>query len=141
MLERLAATALMGLAMVSAMSADQKPPAGKSVMHEITVTADDVYQGTIDIAIDGGKVSGSMKITSPTEITGVVAGTSKAGELTLEFPYHMTDNNCDGTVKMAIKLPEKPGPSTGTMEAYGCGRDVTDKLTGTVELKPIAAKQ
>src|SRR6185503_17874441 len=90
-------------------------------------TSENVYTGTMDLAIDMGKVTGKMVVTAPTAITGNVAGTSKAGELNLEFPFHMVEQNCDGTVKMSIKLPEKPGPSTGTMG-------------GTVELKPSTAK-
>lgn len=139
MRERVAIVAVMGLLAVSGLSAGQKAESGKTISHEITITTDQVYRGTIDMAIDAGKVSGKMKITSPTEITGVVAGTSKAGELSLDFPYHMTENNCDGNVKMAIKLADKPGPSTGTMEAIGC--DIDGKLTGTVEIKPIEAKK
>ena len=46
-----------------------------------------------------------------------------------------------GNVKMTIKLPAKPGPATGTMEATGCGRDLAQPLPGTVELVPAAAKK
>jgi outer membrane lipoprotein SlyB len=107
-------------------------------MHDITVTnRESVYTGTMDLAIEMGKVTGKMVVTAPTAITGNVAGTSKDGDMNLEFPFHMVEQNCDGTVKMSIKLPEKPGPSTGTMEAVGCGGD---KTGGTVELKPSAAK-
>ena len=75
---------------------------------------------------------------SRSEITGKVAGTSKGGVLDLEFPYLMTERNCEGTVKMNIKMPQKPGRAAGTMEAVGCGRDPSQKLTGTVELVPSA---
>jgi len=114
----------------------KKAPEPKTIVRDLTITADSVYTGTMELAIDAGKVSGTMLITSPTEITGKVAGTSKAGELDLDFPFHMTENACDGTVKMTIALPATPGPSKGTMEAVGCGRDESNKVTGTVELKP-----
>ena len=139
MRERFAATAIMGLLAMAGLSADQKPAPGKTITHELTVTTDQIYKGTLDLAIDAGKVSGKMKITSPTEITGDVAGTSKAGELSLDFPYHLTENNCDGNVKLSIKLAEKTGPSPGTMEATGC--DIEGKLAGTVEIKPVDAKK
>lgn len=133
-----AAVAALTVVLCVSLSAQAKKAAGtKSVMHDLTVTtSESVYTGTMDLAIDMGRVTGKMVVTSPTAITGNVAGTSKAGEVTLEFPFHMVEKNCDGTVKMSIKLPEKPGPSTGTMEAV-CGGD---KIGGTVELKPSAAK-
>src|SRR4026208_994141 len=80
----------------------KKAPEPKTIVRDLTITADSVYTGTMELAIDAGKVSGTMLITSPTEITGKVAGTSKAGELDLDFPFHMTENACDGTVKMTI---------------------------------------
>jgi hypothetical protein len=42
---------------------------------------------------------------------------------------------------MNITLPQKPGLAAGTMEAVGCGREETNKLTGTVELKPVPVKK
>jgi hypothetical protein len=110
-------------------------------MHDITVdTGETVYSCTMEMAVRSGKVTGSMLITSPTEITGKVAGTAKAGVLTLEFPYTMVERACEGTVKMNIKLGDKPGHGSGTMEAVGCGSDAHDKATGSVELKPHVPK-
>jgi hypothetical protein len=134
-----AAVAALTVVLCVSLSAQEKKAVGtKSVMHDLTVTtSESVYTGTMDLAIDMGKVTGKMVVTAPTAITGNVAGTSKAGEVNLDFPFHMVEQNCDGTVKMSIKLSEKPGLSTGTMEAVGCGGD---KIGGTVELKPSAAK-
>ena len=133
-----AAVAALTVVLCVSLSAQEKKDGTKSVMHDITVTtSESVYTGTIDLAIDMGKVTGKMVVTAPTAITGNVAGTSKDGDMNLEFPFHMVEQNCDGTVKMSIKLSEKPGPSTGTVEAVGCGGD---KIGGTVELKPSAAK-
>ena len=117
----------------------QRKSGTKAVTHDITVTADTVYTGTMEMSVDRGKVTGDMLITSPMEITGKVAGTSKAGVLTLEFPYLIVQENCEGTVKMNLKLEDKPGHATGTMEAVGCTGD-QEKVTGTVELKPSAPK-
>jgi hypothetical protein len=69
-----------------------------------------------------------------------VAGTADAGALALSFPFHMTERACDGTVKMNIQLPATPGVAKGTMEAVGCGREEDNKVTGTVELKPVPPK-
>ena len=133
-----AAVATLTVVLCVSLSAQEKKDGTKSVMHDITVTtSESVYTGTMDLAIDMGKVTGKMVVTAPTAITGNVAGTSKDGDMNLEFPFHMVEQNCDGTVKMSIKLAEKPGPSTGTVEAVGCGGD---KIGGTVELKPSAAK-
>ena len=120
-------------------SAQTKKPAGtKGVLYDVTVTADQVYTGTMEMTIAGGKVAGTMTLTSPTNITGKVAGTSKAGVLSLDFPYRMTERNCEGNVKMTIKMPPKPGPASGTMEAGECGGNPDNKTTGTVALKPAA---
>ena len=141
MFTRVAVTALVSAAIVTTLLAQAGKTAGtKSVTHDVTITADRVYTGTMEMAVESGKVTGKMRLTSPTEITGTVAGTAKAGALVLEFPFHMTEDNCDGTVRMNITLPGKPGPASGTMEAVGCGRDETSKVTGTVDLKPVAAK-
>jgi hypothetical protein len=136
------AIVLVAAALAAPSSVPQEKKGGtKSVMHDLTVTTtEEVYTGTMDLAVDSGTVTGKMVVTSPTEVTGAVAGTSKAGVMTLEFPYHMTERNCDGTVKMTITLPETSGLAKGTMEAVGCGREPGDKLTGTVELKPSAGK-
>ena len=134
--------ALIAAVSVSHAIAQAGKPAGpKSVMNEITVTADAVYTGTMEMAVDAGKVTGTLHITKPTEITGTVAGTAKAGVLTLEFPYRMVERACDGVVKMKITLPPVPGPATGTMEAAGCGRAANDALAGTLELRPVALKK
>jgi hypothetical protein len=116
-----------------------KPTGPTPVLYTITVKADDVYTGTIELATEKGTVSGNMQITSPTPITGKVAGTSKAGVITLDYPYVMTARNCEGRVMMTIKMPPKPGPAAGTMEALSCG-DPSRKLTGTVELVPANPK-
>jgi hypothetical protein len=41
---------------------------------------------------------------------------------------------------MKITLSSPPSSSKGTIEAEGCGREGPDKVTGTVELKPVAPK-
>ena len=134
---RITTTAVMVALVVGTAAAQRKPAARNTIAHEITINAESIYTGTMDLTIAGGVVSGNMLLKTPTEITGKVAGTAKAGVLALEFPYQMTERKCEGTVKMNITLPPKPGPATGTMEAVGCGRDETRKLTGKVDLKPI----
>ena len=141
MFNRTAATAFTAITLAATLSAQAAKPAGtKSVTNDITITADNVYTGTMEMATDAGKVTGKMVLTSPTPITGDVQGTSKGGALVLEFQFHMAEQNCDGTVKMNIQLPESSGIAKGTMEAVGCGRDEANKVTGTVELKPAAEK-
>ncbi|HET9264583.1 MAG TPA: hypothetical protein VFO14_16145 [Vicinamibacterales bacterium] len=124
----------------TAAAQNRKPAEPKPMVHEIIVTADTVYTGTVEMAVTRGKVTGDMVITSPTKITGKVAGSSKAGVLTLEFPFTMVEQDCEGTVKMTIKLGDKPGVGNGTMEAIGCGSEPDTPVTGTVELKPAAPK-
>jgi hypothetical protein len=142
MIKRTAIAVLVGAGLVAGAAAQTPAPATlKNPTHEISVSAaDTVYTGTVALKVDGGKVTGDMLITVPSQITGKVAGTSKEGVMVLEFPYTMVDNGCQGTVKMNIKMPEKPGVATGTMEAKGCAEDPNQVLPGTVELKPIAAK-
>jgi hypothetical protein len=132
----------MSAAVITTLSAQTTAPAAapNSVTYDTTVTADKVYTGTMEMAVDAGKVTGNLRLTSPTGITGTVAGTEKNGVLTLAFPFHMTEQDCTGTVRVNITLPAKPGPAMGTLEAVGCGREEKDKLTGTVELKPAQPK-
>lgn len=136
---RVALAVLACAAMTGAASAQTKKPTGtKGVTYDVTIKADEVYTGTMEMAVVGGKVAGSLNLTSPTRITGKVAGTSKASVMSLDFPYVMTERNCEGNVKMTIKMPPKPGPASGTTEAGECGGDPNKKLTGTVDLKPAA---
>ena len=138
MLKAVTLTALTGLLLAGPVHA-QTTSTGKPVEHELTIKAADgsVYTGKMNIAVAKGKVSGAMHITKPTEITGTVAGTAEKGTMKLGFPYAMAERKCEGAVTMDLKVPAKPGPVTGTMEAVGCGRDATQKLTGTVELVPV----
>ena len=130
--------ALAGLLLAGPVYSQTKSTA-KAVENDLTIKGADgsVYAGRMTMAVEKGKVSGSKHITKPTEITGTVAGTAEKGAMKLAFPYAMTERKCQGTVKMDLTVPAKPGPVTGTMEAVGCGRDETQKLTGTVELVPV----
>ena len=134
------AAAVLGLAMMTVASATAQPkPAANTKKYDVTINADGgSYTGTMDLAVVAGKVSGAMHITQPTEITGKAAGMSKAGQMKLDFPYHMVQRNCDGQIAMDIKLPAKAaaGPATGTVSIVGCGRTAENKLAGTIELKP-----
>ena len=142
MITRTTIAVLVGAGLVAGAAAQTPAPATlNNPTHEISVSAGDtIYTGTVALKVDAGKVTGDMLITVPTQITGKVAGTAKQGLMVLEFPYNMVDNGCQGTVKMNIKMPDKPGAATGTMEAKGCAEDPNQVLPGTVELKPIAAK-
>ena len=128
------------LAAVPAAAQSKKNVERKMVVHDITVVADTIYRGTLALAIDSGTVTGKLQIMTPTEILGDVAGTAERGVLSLAFPYTMPQRNCGGTAKVNITLPPKPGPAKGTVEAVGCGRDATNKLTGTVEMTPRQPK-
>ena len=140
MMSRMAAVSMIFAASLVSVSAQTRKPAGpNTVMHEITIKADTVYTGTMELTNDRGKVTGKLHITTPTEVTGTVAGTSNKGVMALDFPFFMTERKCEGTVKMDITLPPKVGPAAGTLEVVGCGRDEANKLTGTIDLKPVAA--
>ena len=137
----LAAIALLALVASPAL-AQKKPAAAKPTIYDLTIQADGAaYTGTMELTVAGGKVSGAMHITQPTEITGKPAGTSKAGQMTLDFAYRMVQRGCDGQIVMDIKLPAKAGagPATGTVSITGCGRTDANKLPGTIELKAKGA--
>jgi hypothetical protein len=131
------------VAMIAASPAfAQSGKAKNSVAYDVTVTTEGTpYTGTMDLAVAGGKVTGDMHITAPTEITGTPAGTVKAGQFALEFPYRMVQRGCDGRIAMSFTLPPKmgPNPATGTVEITECGRPDGNKLAGTIELKAKAA--
>lgn len=138
MLTRFAGITMMCVALAGAAAAQTKKPAGtKPVTYDVTVKAEDtVYTGTADLTIDRGKVTGDMRLGSPTPITGKIAGAAKEGTLALDFPYLIVEQQCTGNVKMDLKMPARPGPATGTMVAVGCGRDPDTPLKGTVEFVP-----
>jgi hypothetical protein len=134
-------TAFAFIALASAGAAQNKST-GNAAKYDVTITAGGaVYTGTMDLSTAAGKVSGDMRITKPTEVTGKPAGTVKAGAMKLDFAYRMVQNACDGQIQMDIKMPAKPGaaPATGTVVIAGCGRPAGDTLPGTIELKPQAA--
>jgi hypothetical protein len=132
------AAALMAAACTVVSAQVKKPAATNSVTYDVTITADGgAYTGKMDLAVKAAKVTGKMHLTQPTEITGNAAGTVKAGELLLDFPYTMVQRKCEGQIEMKFKQPVKMAPSTGTVSIAGCGRDPSNKLAGTIELKPI----
>jgi hypothetical protein len=137
MLKRVMLSALAGLVLAGPAFSQTKP--SKAIRNDLTIKAADgaVYTGTMEMTAEKGKVTGTLHITKPTEIKGNVAGTTAKGAMKLAFPYLMIERNCEGSVKMDLTIPPKVGPVTGTMEATGCGRDETRKLTGTVELVPV----
>ena len=137
----IAVAAVLAVAGALPASAQTKKPAGTATTYDITVNADGgVHTGTMLLVVAAGKVTGDMHITAPGEITGKAAGTSKAGQMHLDFPYRMVQRACDGRIQMDIKVPPKTGPANGTVSITGCGRTDANKLTGTIELKPRAKK-
>lgn len=138
MLKIRAAAALLIAATVSVTSAQTKRPAGTStVTYDVTIVTEGTpYTGKMDLTIARGKVTGNMHITQPTEITGKAAGTAKAGDVALDFLYHMVQRNCDGQIAMSFKLAPKAEPSKGTVSITACGGDPSNKLPGTIELTP-----
>lgn len=123
----------------------QKPAAAKPATYDVSITVDgQLYTGTMVLAVAGNKVSGSMTIKQPGEITGKAAGMVKGGEMLLDFPYHMVERKCDGDIRMTIKLPEKAAgaKANGTVSIGGCGRPPdTPRLPGTIELTPVTTKK
>ncbi len=108
--------------------------------HDVTIVADQVYTGTMAMAVNEGKVTGDLLLTSPMVIKGKVAGIARDGQLQLDFPFQIAEQGCQGSVKMKIALPTTPGPAKGTMAAVGCGREPGAPLEGTVELKPAGTE-
>ncbi len=122
----------------------QTKKAATSIPFDVTITAEGKpYTGTMELAIAAGKVTGDMHITAPTEITGKLAGTSKGSLVTLAFTYRMVTRGCEGHIAMSVTLPQKKGgaPASGTVEIAECGRPEAPKISGTIELKPKAAKK
>jgi len=112
------------------------------VTYDVTITADGAaHTGKMVLAVSGAKVTGTMHITQPSEITGTVAGTVKAGEMSLDFPYHMVERKCDGQIALTFKPNPKMATSNGTVAIVGCGRDASNKLPGTIELKPVGPQK
>ena len=140
MFRRTAGSAILCVLAVAGLSAQAKKPAtSKPIVHEVTITADNVYTGTMEMSIVTGKVSGTMLLTSPTEITGKIAGTSKAGELDLEFPFHMTGEQLRRHGQDDHRVARLAGAVEGDDGGGGLRPRRSNKVTGTVELKPVPA--
>ena len=140
MLRHVAAASLLAAVVVMPVGAQTKKSVN-TITYDVTITAEGKpYTGTMALAVSSGKVTGDMHITAPTEITGKAAGTTKAGQMNLDFPYRMVQRACDGQIAMAIALPAKMGatPAAGTVSIGGCGRPDSNKIQGTIELKPKA---
>ena len=121
----------------------QSKKAASAMVYDLTVTAEGTpYTGTMTLAVAGGKVTGDMHITVPTEITGKVAGIAKGGQLDLDFTYRMVERGCEGQIAFPVTLPAKKSaaPITSTATIAACG-EPQNKITGAVELKPKTAKK
>jgi len=127
------------------LTAAQKPASGRTTTYDVAITVEgQPHTGTMVLAIAGSKVSGSMNIKRPGEITGKVAGVVKSGEMLLDFPYHMVERKCDGDTRMTVKLPEKKAAgakASGAVSIGGCGRPLDARLPGTIELTPATTKK
>jgi len=63
------------------------------------------YTGTATMSVDAkGVVSGKLALTSPVGVNATLAGTVVKDTLTLEFPYQIPDQGCDGTIKGTAKV-------------------------------------
>src|SRR5215207_5460719 len=132
MIREATVAAVVAIAAMAPITAQKKP--SPMTKYDVTITADGKpYTGTMELAVAAGKVTGVMHLTKPGEITGTPAGTAKAGQMKLDFPYHMVQNKCDGRIAMDITTAAKTGPAKGTVEINGCG---STKLPGTIELLP-----
>lgn len=136
MLKQIALAALAAVLVVPALSAQEKK-AEKATTYDISVTADGtVYSGTMDLVVSDGHVTGEMKVTTPTEVTGKPAGTVKDGDMTLDFKYRITESGCEAGIVIDIKLPRAgAGPTTGTAKVQQCGRPEAEKITASVEMR------
>ena len=120
--------------------AAQKPAASNDHRYDVTFAfdGDRTYTGAMTLTFDGSRVSGKMAIDTPAVVTGTVAGTVKAGALSLDYPYQVAgDSPCTGRVTVSAKLSADRSSAAGTTHAEGCG----DPHDGTFTLaKPSAAK-
>ena len=130
------AAGVLMLALTSPLAAQTKKPAPpKPVTYDVTIVADGKpYTGQMQLGVRAGKVTGTMHIKQPTEITGKAAGSVKAGEMMLDFPYEMVERKCTGQIEMKFKAPARGAGSKGTVGIIPCGRDASNKLSGTIEL-------
>jgi hypothetical protein len=112
------------------------PPAPAAPTYDAKfVTAEgQAYTGTMTFAVDPkGAVTGKMRLTDPTEVTGTLAGTVKAGTWTFEFPYEIPEQGCTGVVKGEAKVPADGKVIEGTgVAGGGCTPDQPIQLTFTL---------
>ena len=91
--------ALMMSALLYAAGAMQAAPA-TALYDAAFVLEQGTYTGTTSFEIGkDGKVTGTMKLTAPTVVDAVLAGTVKDGTWTFEYTYTIPEQGCSGTVK------------------------------------------
>ena len=85
------------------------------------------YTGTMTLTFAGTAVSGTMAITDPTSVDGTVAGTLKNGDLALDYPFTVHDQQpCTGRVTVTAKMTPDRSSATGHAASAGCGDDAGD---------------
>ena len=108
-------------------------PAATTYDAKFTTAEGQVYTGTTTFAVDAkGVVTGKMKLVDPTEVTGTLSGTVKAGTWTFEYPYEIPAQGCTGTVKGTAKVSTDQKVIEGKGVAGGACAEQPIDLTCTL---------
>lgn len=134
--------AVLMFAFASQLTADQQKrksqaPGRAHVWDVDFLMGTDHYVGTMTLIVSKGVVTGKMVIDTPTRIEADVAGRKTGNELSLNYPYNVISEGCDGRVQVKATFAPKATEATGTAHAVDCNGQPTD---GTVTFKKAAAK-
>ncbi|MEO6236036.1 MAG: serine hydrolase domain-containing protein [Vicinamibacterales bacterium] len=102
---------------------------GKDEYRVLLVFGPNRYTGRMTLAIDGGKVGGSMLLEQPTPIDGRVAGRVSGQKLELRYPYTMRADGCVGEVTITATLSPSRDGAEG--EALVTGPCVPQPMSGS----------
>ena len=85
------------------------------------------YSGTMLLTIKGTTVTGTMNLTDPVAVDGTVAGTLKKGDLALDYPFTVhQDQPCTGRVTVTATMAPDRSTASGHAQSTGCGDDAGD---------------
>lgn len=89
------------------------------------------YHGTMDLSTaSGGAVSGSLTVTDPARVVGMVEGAIVADTFDFQMPYEILENGCSGVLSGRSAISQGGGAFGGAIRLDdSCGGEMTGTMT------------
>lgn len=129
------------LPFAQSLSAQNAAPAAAPTYDAVFDMSGNVYSGTTTFVVDkAGKVSGTMKLTSPALVSAELNGEIKDGVWTFsyEFTMDMQGQVCGGTTSGTAKVAADRSEVSGSLETVS--NCTADAVSGTFSFKKQANK-